>query len=232
MLDTHHATCIARVTRCVLGFGGDLARTSHGPRPLSHTSSTTAPRHERQSAPGDATTCGPAACARKTAPRTCHASSSAARMRVLTRGNRSESVRLPSTTSIARSPPAAIPARRCGAATPAAKGRHRTSAGAAPHARYQRGRAPAHAMRRSRLAVEGAQSDGSSCEQRRPPGHQSCACRCGGAWAGAVHERGTMAACRDALPRRAPGAAYGAEGPRGARAHRRHLEFSSSAPGT
>ena len=69
--------------------------------------------------------------------------------------------------------------------------------------RYARGPAPAHAMRRSRLAVEGAQSDGSSCEQRRPPGHQSCACRCGGAWAGAAHERGTMAACRDALPRRA-----------------------------
>ena len=195
-----------------LGFGCDF-RTDFVRIPSFHTHSIHhSAVHERQSAQGDAPTRGPAACARRTAPRTRHASSSAARMRVLTRGNRSESLRLPSTTSIARSPPDAIPARRCGATPPAAKGRHRTSAGAAPHARYQRGRASAHALRRSRLAVEGAQSDGSSCEQRRPPGHQSCACRCGGAWAGAAHERGTMAACRDALPRRAPGAAYGLKG--------------------
>ena len=132
MLSTYH------VMGMVLGFGGgsrmDFARIAPFRRPTTHHSAA----HSRQSSSADAYTCRPAGCARRTAPWTRHASSSAGHVTLLIRGKRSEDARLPSATSIAQSPPAAIPVRRRGATAPAAKGRQRTSAGGAPHARPAR----------------------------------------------------------------------------------------------
>ena len=89
-------------------------------------------RHRRQLATGKARMPGPAARARRTAPPPRHASLIAAPVRGLPGGRRGEDARLPSTTSLASASSAALPARHCGARTPAGKARQHTSAGNAP----------------------------------------------------------------------------------------------------